>query len=95
MEMTPSRPGSLQQFAGSSLPLCQDFHRVPQSVLKDWEAEMGHPRHCLFPNSDHNPLGAGFTSPGIAALRLERSGPGAPAPGAASASGLPVRGQQS
>ncbi|XP_070321890.1 uncharacterized protein [Odocoileus virginianus] len=65
VEMTPSRPGSLWQFSGSSLPLCQDFHRVPQSVLKDWEAEMGHPRHCLFPNPDHNPLGAGFTPPGI------------------------------
>lgn len=37
---------------------------------------MGHPRHCLFPNPDHNPLGAGFTPPGIEALRLQRSGRG-------------------
>lgn len=93
--MTPSPAGSLRQFAGSSLPLCQAFHRVPQSVVKDWETEMGHPRHCLFPNPDHNPLGAGFTLPGIEALLLERSGPGAPARTAASASRPPVRGQQS
>lgn len=95
--MTPSPASSLRQFARSSLPLCQAFHRVPQSVVKDWETEMGHPRHCLFPNPDHSPLGAGFTPPGIEALRLQRSGRGggAPARTAASASGPPVRGQQS
>lgn len=76
LEMTLSPAGSLRQFARSSLPLCQAFHRVPQSVVKDWETEMGHPRHCLFPNPDHNPLGAGFTPPGIEALRLQRSGRG-------------------
>lgn len=55
---------------------------------------MGDPRHCLFPNCEHSPLGVGFTSPRTGVPRLERSYPVAPARTAGSSSGTLGRGHR-